>query len=94
MHLPDRSTVMGGLSGLVAWGIGIGLTALGVTIPPAVITGVVAVIIPLVVHFVPDAAKVDAEIKTIGSELPITYSNPTDYPLPLPNLTSNNINQG
>lgn len=81
MQLPfgiQQSTLAGGLSGLAAWGIGLGLTALGVSIPPTVITGVVAILIPVVVHFVPDAAKVDAEIKDIAKELPQTYQ---EYPV-------------
>lgn len=97
MNLPfniQQSTLAGGLSGLAAWGIGLGLTALGVSIPPTVITGVVAILIPLIVHFVPDAAKVDTEIKDIAAELPQTYSTPTDYPnAPQPVSNVTNINQ-
>ena len=74
----DRSTWAGGISGLATWGIGLGLTALGVAVPPAAISGVVAIIIPVVVHFCPDAAKVDQEIKFIVSDLPaVQASYPT-----------------
>lgn len=88
MQLPERSTLAGGLSGLVAWGVGLGLTSLGITIPPTVITGVVAIIIPLIVHLVPDAAKVDAEIKIIAAELPKTYA---EYPGVPTQKTPNNL---
>ena len=101
MNLPfgiQQSTLAGGLSGLAAWGIGLGLTALGITVPPTVITGVVAILVPLVVHFVPDAAKVDAKIKEIAGELPQTYSASTDFPQAAPQdkgtATPNNINNG
>jgi hypothetical protein len=94
MNLPfgiQQSTLAGGLAGLAAWGAGIGLTALGITVPPATVSGIIAILIPIVVHFVPDAANVDAEIKTIAGELPQTYQ---EYPGdPLPNITSN-INHG
>lgn len=94
MKLPfgiQQSTLAGGLSGLATWGIGLGLAALGVTVPPTVITGLVAVLVPIVVHFVPDAAKVDSEIKNIASELPQTYASPEDMNDPAPSTTVNNI---
>ena len=83
MNLPfgiQQSTLAGGLTGVAAWGIGLGLTALGVTVPPAAITAALAILIPVVVHFVPDAAKVDTEIKNIAAELPQTYSSQDDFP--------------
>lgn len=95
MQLPERSTLAGGLSGLAAWGIGLVLTQFGVNIPADVITGVVAILVPLVVHFVPDAAQVDAKIKSIAADLPQTYSQPTDFPNSIPQdtgkTTSNNL---
>lgn len=95
MQLPfgiQQSTLAGGLAGVAAWGIGLGLIALGVTVPPTVISGVVAILIPVVVHFVPDAAKVDTELKTIAKELPQTY---TEYPSDLSSSTTvSNINKG
>ncbi len=80
MTLPfglQQSTVAAGLSGLAAWGIGLGLTALGVTVPPNVISGAVVVLMAVVTHYVPDAATVDKDIKAIGAELPQTYQ---EYP--------------
>ena len=97
MQLPfgiQQSTLAGGLTGVAAWGVGIGLTALGITVPPATISAVIAILVPVVVHFVPDAAKVDAKIKEIAGELPQTYSAPSDYPAPPPSTTPNNFNQG
>jgi hypothetical protein len=101
MQLPfgiQQSTLAGGLSGLAAWGIGLGLAALGVTVPAGVITGAIAILIPVVVHFVPDAAKVDAEIKTIAAELPQAYSSPADLNDPGAPLSTSpddeNINKG
>ena len=106
MNLPfgiQQSTLAGGLSGLATWGIGLGLTALGITVPPTVIAGLVTVIIPVVVHFVPDAAKVDADIKEVAAVLPTATP---DYSAALPrdgafaqSITSqgqanSNINQG
>lgn len=88
----QRSTLAGGLSGVATWGIGLALTQFGFNVPADVITGAVAIIIPLIVHLVPDAAKVDAEIKIIAGELPQTYAEyPNDI---LPSLTTNNINKG
>lgn len=76
MNLPfgiQQSTLAGGLSGIVTWLIGLGLTAMGIVVPPAAISGAIAIIIPIVVHYVPDVAKVDEEIKKVASELPKTY---------------------
>lgn len=83
MALPfgiQRSTLAGGITGVLAWGIGLGLSALGVPVPPNVVSGAVAILVPVVVHFVPDAAKVDAEIENIATILPQTYSAPSDFP--------------
>lgn len=95
MQLPERSTLAGGLSGLAAWGIGLALNHFGINISADVITGVVAILVPLVVHLVPDAAKVDAEIKVIATEMPQAYSSPTDYvnapPQEIGSMTPNNL---
>jgi len=91
MALPfgiQQSTLAGGLSGLAVWGIGLALTQFGVNVPADVITGVVAIIIPLVVHYVPDAAKVDAEIKSVASIIPQTFA---EYPNAPPPPSNNNL---
>lgn len=95
MNLPfglQQSTLAGGISGVAVWGIGLALTAFGFNVPADVITAAVAIIIPLVVHIIPDAAKVDAAIKNIAAELPQTYAEyPGDKPL---STTISNINKG
>jgi len=94
MNLPDRSTVAAGLGGLAAWGASLGLASLGFPVPESVLLPITIALMTTICHLVPDAAKVDAEIKTIGAELPTTYSQPSDFPNPPPSYTPSNINQG
>ena len=104
MALPfgiQQSTLAGGLAGFAAWGIGLGLAALGVTVPANVITGVVAILVPVVVHYVPDAAKVDEDIKEVAAIIPKTYpdyniqkNGATDTQPVAQGQPNSNINQG
>jgi hypothetical protein len=67
----------------------------GVVVPPEILTPAIVGIVTVVVHFVPDAAKVDATIKKVVAEIPQTYSASTDYPNALkPTDTVSNINKG
>lgn len=98
MGLPfgiQRSTLAGGISGVAAWAIGLGLTAIGFPVPPDVISGAIAVIVPIVVHFVPDAAQVDAKIKEIASIIPTVEHERKDFPgSACQSTTVSNINKG
>jgi hypothetical protein len=91
MQLPERSTVAAGLGGLFAWGASLGLASLGYPVPQSTLLPLTVALMTAICHWVPDAAKVDAEIKTIGAELPTTYA---EYPGSPPVPTPSNINQG
>lgn len=95
IKLPDRSTLSGGLAGLAAWGASLVLARYGVVIPPEVLLPAIISLMTVVVHIIPDAAKVDATIKEVASIIPQTYSNPTDFVNPPPQdvgkATSNNL---
>lgn len=75
MNLPfgiQQSTLAGGISGLLTWGAGIGLAALGVTIPATAIAPICLLVATVVVHYVPDAANIDTEIKNLAKVMPTT----------------------
>jgi hypothetical protein len=97
MKLPfgiDQSTLAGGLSGLATLGIMLGLGALGVSIPQSVIAPLVLIVTTIVVHAVPDAAKIDQEIKDVAKDLPQTYAKPEDFPsAPKPPQSTSNVDR-
>ena len=80
MQWPDRSTLAAGAAGLAAWAASYELTSLGYPIPEQTILPFTVALMTLVAHIVPDAAKVDQEIKNIAKDLPQTYSAPSDFP--------------
>ncbi len=80
MNLPDRSTIAAGLGGLAAWGASVGLASVGVPIPQSVLLPITVALMTALCHFVPDAAKVDADIKEVVAIIPQTYSKPSDFP--------------
>lgn len=91
MVIPDRSTLSGGLAGVVAWGASLVLAHFGMVISPEILTPAIIGLITLVVHFVPDAAKIDQTIKDVGAILPQTYSSPEDFPNAPKSGTPNNL---
>lgn len=95
ISLPDKSTLAGGLTGLLAWSTGMVLAHYGVVIPPETLTPIIIGLVTVVVHFVPDAAKVDATIKEVAAVIPQAYSDPKDFPnAPKPPSNVSNINKG
>ena len=90
----QQSTLAGGLTSVLAFGLGLGLTALGVPGGAQLALGLATLIVPVVVHFVPDAAQVDADIKEIAAVLPQAYAAPGDFPNVPPSPTPSNINKG
>lgn len=75
MALPfgiQQSTLAGGLAGIIGWGAMLGLAAVGVPVPAAVITPLALLLATVVVHYVPDAAVVDKDIKDLAPYIPTT----------------------
>lgn len=95
MTLPfgiQQSTLAGGLTGIATFAIGLGLTALGITNGATLAAGLATILVPIVVHFVPDAAKVDIDLKNLAKELPQIYpAYPSD---PTSSTNISNINKG
>jgi hypothetical protein len=80
----DRSTWAGGVSGFITVGIGLGLTAIGVAVPPAAIAPIALLIAGIFVHCVPDGAKIDETLKEIPSLVPTidpTYPGTVNPPI-------------
>lgn len=86
MQLPDRSTLLGGLSGLLVWYLGRLLQYFNIDVPQDAINGAIVVISALVTHFVPDslkshAAALNVNIKDLAEWLPeAKYPDEDKYP--------------
>ena len=99
MTLPPRSVLAGGLAGLAAWGISLGLVSCcAITVPPDALTPIVTMIGAAVMWMVPDtkkqateqlAAHLDMDAKDLAAMLPtVTASYPVNPNTPLPATTN------
>lgn len=80
MTLPARSTLLGGLSGLAVWALGLLLEYLNIKVPQDAVGGAVAVVSALVVHFTPDSLKSQAEALNVNVENLAQWLPEAKYP--------------
>jgi hypothetical protein len=77
MLLPSRSTLVGGLGGLAAWGLSLLLSYCGISVPQEAQDGAILLVTTLLVHFVPDSLKSQADalnvdVKSLAAWLPVS----------------------
>lgn len=78
--MPSRSTLLGGFSGIAVWLLGLILEKLDVSVPQDAIGGAVALVTALVIHFVPDSLKSQADALNVSVEKLAAWLPENKYP--------------
>lgn len=96
MQLPDRRALLGGLAGLAVWGLGVGLTAAGVVLPPLTVAGIaltsnqelgfiVAIVGSIATHVAPTsikkmAADLNTDVERLAPLIPYLQYDTEAFP--------------